>query len=68
LQPTEQEALISDSMRRYSPSSRRSSEPLHYWIDREGLYAGRARSEATMSCASRPHSQPPRCSRASPLD
>lgn len=37
-------------------------------MDREGLYTGRARSEAAMSYASRPYSQPPCCSQVSLLD
>lgn len=68
LRPAKQGALTSNSMRRYSPSSRGSSEPLHGWVDREGLYSGRVRSEAAMSYASRAHSQPPCCSQPSPLD
>jgi hypothetical protein len=68
LRPAKQGALTSDSMRRYGPSSRGSSEPLHCRIDREGFYTSCTRSEAATSCASRPHSQPPRCSQASPLD
>ena len=64
----EQEASASDSIRRYNPSSRGSSEPLHNGIGTDGLYRGRARSEAATSHFAPSHSQPPRCSRASLLN